>query len=303
MAESAQPAAFSIAPRRLVALLVVTLLSLVCAIYLASSLSGPKLLDVDAYWGAAMRLRAGDPLYQGAAAARISGDVYRYAPWFAWAWVPLTYLPRHVVESAWFGLSLSAALYLAWPMRRSRALLLIGPAALESALTGNVQTLMVAGLLFGVERRSGPLWIALAASLKITPIALALVYAGRHEWRRFALTLGLTALLWTPLLWSGLDQYPVVGHAIGHARYPVLFFGLIGVGALASLLLARTRYAWLAASGLALIATPRLFLYQLTLLGVAMARRPIAPSTRTLPGPSRRGEPSKLDGLTNVSVG
>jgi hypothetical protein len=288
MAERAQPALLSITPARFMALLAVVLLSVVCAIYLASTLRSPNLPDVDAYWGAALRLRAGEPLYQGDSAARISGDVYRYAPWFAWAWVPLTYLPRYAVEWAWFGLNLLAAFYLVWPLRRSLALLLIGPAALEAALTGNVQALMVALLLFGVERRSGPIWIALAASLKITPLALALVYAGRHEWRRFALAVGLTALLWAPLLWSGLDQYPVAGHAIGHARYPILFFGLIAVGAVASLLLARTRYAWLASSALAVIATPRLFPYQLTLLAVAVVgARYNQGSARSGPAPSR----------------
>jgi hypothetical protein len=271
MAERAQPASRSITATRVVAVLAVVLLSAACAIYLVSVLRSPSLPDVDAYWEAAMRLRVGEPLYQGSSAARISGDVYRYAPWFAWAWVPLTYLPRYAVEWAWFGLNLLAALYLVWPFRQSLALLLIGPAALEAALTGNVQALMVACLLFGVERPSGPLWIALAASLKITPLALALVYAGRHEWKRFGLAVGLTALLWAPLLWSGLDQYPVAGHAIGHARYPILFFGLIAAGAVASLLLARTRYAWLASSALSAIATPRLFPYQITLLAVSMA--------------------------------
>ena len=49
--------------------------------------------DINAYWLAAHRLRDGEPLYL----TNLSPDsyrVFRYAPWFAWAWVPLTYLPR-----------------------------------------------------------------------------------------------------------------------------------------------------------------------------------------------------------------
>src|SRR5947207_10916394 len=50
--------------------------------------------DMDVYLGAAMRLRSGQPLY-------IPGDVavdsFWYAPWFAIAWMPLTFLPRLAV--------------------------------------------------------------------------------------------------------------------------------------------------------------------------------------------------------------
>ena len=56
--------------------------------------------DVEAYWQAALRLREGQPLYP----VGIDPDsyaVFRYTPWFAWLWVPLTYLDRTVVEWAW----------------------------------------------------------------------------------------------------------------------------------------------------------------------------------------------------------
>lgn len=55
--------------------------------------------DVAAYWGAAERIRAGEPLYVAGVAN--ASDLYRYAPWFAYAWVPLTYLPSDIVTSAW----------------------------------------------------------------------------------------------------------------------------------------------------------------------------------------------------------
>jgi len=56
--------------------------------------------DVRAYWEAALRLRQGLPLYGGTPDPNSYG-VFRYAPWFAWMWVPLTYLPRHVAELLW----------------------------------------------------------------------------------------------------------------------------------------------------------------------------------------------------------
>ena len=61
--------------------------------------------------------------------------------------------------------------------------------------------------MWGVERRSGPIWIALGASLKAVPLALALVYAGRGEWRKAAVAAGLTALLVAPMLLFDLSGY------------------------------------------------------------------------------------------------
>lgn len=49
--------------------------------------------DMGAYWEAAIRLREGQPLYVPHADVN-AVNVYRYAPWFAWAWIPLTSLPR-----------------------------------------------------------------------------------------------------------------------------------------------------------------------------------------------------------------
>src|SRR5688500_18548027 len=76
----------------------------ICVLYgvgnVAYSISTWHMPDVDAYWGAAMRLREGESLYIAHSDVDAS-DVYRYAPWFAWAWVPFTFLPRQTVEGAW----------------------------------------------------------------------------------------------------------------------------------------------------------------------------------------------------------
>ena len=85
--------------------------------------------------------------------------------------------------------------------------------------------------MLGVERRSGPLWIALAASMKIFPILLALVYAGRRQWWAFGATVVITAFLWLPaFLLYDLSTYPVsAGEAGALVAFPILYFAVVGI--------------------------------------------------------------------------
>jgi hypothetical protein len=53
--------------------------------------------DYGTYWTAAERIRDGGPLSVGDDPLH----AYRYAPWLAWLWVPLTVLPREVVAISW----------------------------------------------------------------------------------------------------------------------------------------------------------------------------------------------------------
>jgi len=236
--------------------------------------------DVGAYWEAAERLRTGQPLYVAGAAN--APDLYRYAPWFAAAWIPLTFLPRDAVTAVWVGLMLSAALVSLIPLVRAgpsgwAALAIFAPTQIEGAIYGNVQPLLVLLLWWGVERRSGPLWIALGASLKVVPLVLAVVYAGRGEWRRAALAAALTVLLVAPTLLFDLSGYTI---NIGPRQESLagvsafLFVPVAGAAVVATWLQARTRFAWLA-GGLAMILTlPRYLDYQIGFLLVGLARRP-----------------------------
>ena len=115
--------------------------------------------DMDAYWEAAERLRNGDSLYR--AGIETDSDLYRYAPWFAAAWVPLTYLPKEAVLVGWMALCLAAAVASVAPLAREgiagwAALVFLLPLQLEGAAFGNVQPLLVLLLLWGAPRRSGP---------------------------------------------------------------------------------------------------------------------------------------------------
>src|SRR3990172_9104409 len=60
------------------------------------------LSDAAAYWNAALRLRDGEALYPLLTNVDAS-EVYRYAPWFAWAAVPFTFLPVQVAGALWSG--------------------------------------------------------------------------------------------------------------------------------------------------------------------------------------------------------
>lgn len=243
--------------------------------------------DVAAYWEAAERLRSGEPLYVAGAAN--APDLYRYAPWFAAAWMPFTFLPRDAVTAAWVGLMFAAALASLVPLVRAgppgwAALAIFAPTQIEGAIYGNVQPLLVLILLWGVERRSGPLWIALGASLKVVPVVLAIVYAGRGEWGRAALTLALTVLLVAPTLLFDLSGYSInVGprqeSLAGVSAF--LFVPVAGAAVVAVWLLARTRFAWLA-GGLAMILTlPRYLDYQIGFLLVGLARRRVGQRARS----------------------
>jgi hypothetical protein len=247
---------------------------------LVLSLGDWHLRDAGAYWDAASRIRAGDPLYPPLADTEAS-DVYRYAPWFAYAWVPLTFLPRDAAMVVWSAILVMASAAALLPLARDRAWLPVAffaPILVGITAIGNVQPLIVAALVLGITRRSGPLWIALAASLKIVPILLAITYVGRGEWRRAALTAVLTALLVGPILLFDLSNYPTdAGAASALFSSPLLYGVLVGAAILGTVRLARTRYAWLAASGTAVLALPRLFVYDITFV---LSGYPLTDGTR-----------------------
>lgn len=218
--------------------------------------------DGEAYWSAALRLRAGEPLYFQLANTN-DPSLYWYAPWFAAAWVPLTFLPHDAVMTAWTLLLAASLVYLSWPLLRhptpaSVALFaLAGIGLSRTILIGNVQPLMLAAVAWGLQRRSGPILIAASASLKIFPLLFALVYVRRRDWRRLAVTLVATALLWLPALFFDLAEYPV-----GSINPPLPLPVMLAVALIASLLAIRPgRYADLALAVAVMCAGPRWYHY------------------------------------------
>jgi len=236
--------------------------------------------DVAAYWEAAERIRAGEPLYVAGAAN--ASDLYRYAPWFAYVWVPLTFLPREAVTVGWVGLMIAASFLSTAPLVRHglagiAAFSLLAPIQLQAAVFGNVQPLLVLMLLWGVERRSGPVWIAVGASLKAVPLVLAVVYAGRGEWGRAGLALLLTAVLAGPALLFDLSGYSTSAGpgqisltAVATQLYLAVAITLVGV----TFARAKGRFAWLVGAGAMMAALPRLLTYEIGFLLVGLAERP-----------------------------
>lgn len=241
-----------------------------------------NLNDVDVYWDAALLMRSGESPY--AASSPIDPmdptatyRYYRYSPWFAAAWTPLTYLPRQLVELVWSGALLSSSLWIARQAARHGLTGLLCGGLLASLLVGissggNVQPLLVAALLFGLDRRSGPVWIALTASLKIVPILFVLVYAARREWGRVAVTLALSTLLVAPTFAFALPAE--VFEAGPASLMPVpMFIAVAMLATLGAVVVAvkRPTYGPLAVSAAAVLALPRLLTYEVTLVAVGLA--------------------------------
>lgn len=233
--------------------------------------------DGAAYWNAGVRLREGAPLYPALPSVDAS-DVYRYSPWFAAAWTPLTLLPRPLVMATWTSILLGATFLSVVPILHrwtvaSVVLALFAAAMLiPAAATGNVQPLLVALLLHGSERRAGPIWIGVAASLKVTPILLVLIYLGRRQWTRALATLLVAAVLVAPMAFFDLRHYPLeVGAASGPLGSELIWLAVLFSAAIA-VRLAGGRYGWLAAGVAMIIATPRwsYYLPSFVLVGLAM---------------------------------
>ena len=231
------------------------------------SVTSWTLSDAGAYWEAAERLREGGELYPKVTDVEAS-EVYRYAPWFAWLTIPFTYLPQAVAGSLWSAILVAASVLAVVPLGRQGAWVAVAfffPILIGISAVGNVQSLIVAALVWGVQRRSGPLWIALSASLKIVPIVLVLVYLGRREWLKATAAVAITVALVAPAFLYDLSGYvTTTGDAGGLIEVPVLF-GIAAAAAItATLVLSRGRHGWLAAAASAVVATPRLFVYDVT---------------------------------------
>lgn len=235
--------------------------------------------DAGAYYGAAERLRAGEPLYQ--AMNPEAHEVYRYAPWFAYAWIPLTFLPRDLVLHGWSLAMLSASCVAVWPLIRLRTHASIALAALigaflaETAAFGNAHPAVVALLVVTARRRSFPLWVGVATSIKFVPVAFALVWLGRRQWSPTAMMTLTAAFLWLPALLFDLSGYvtdPGTGLLSLYSISPVLWalVAALGAGLAAWLSVSGSRFAWVAVAFLMFTGPPRVVLSYLAFVAPAI---------------------------------
>jgi len=259
--------------RRIGPLVVMAILAGIAIGAVVFGLESWTLEDMHVYLEAAHRLRAGETLY----ATTNPLAAYQYAPWFAAAWLPFTFLPETAVAVAWSLILIAASFISVRPLlvRRTApavalALLMLPILLFSSARSGNVQPLIIAVLVTGLERRWGPVAIAAAASLKVFPLAFALVYLGRGDWRRFVVAVGLTALLVAPMLVFDLERYTVDGPRAGtlYDLSPIAWAIPVAGLVMLTILLARRRspHAWLAAATTIVMGLPRMLSYDITFL-------------------------------------
>lgn len=234
--------------------------------------------DLRVYLAAAERLAAGEPLYKTGAEPF---NAYWYSPWLAVMFMPATAVPYSVVVAVWLATLLAASgLVIARLARLGPtgvlAAGLVGPLLIAVACGGNVQPLLIAALLYRVEKRDGPVWIALAASLKVTPILFVLALIAGRRWGAAAAAFGIATILWLPAIPLGFTT----GGLAGWDRYAPSLMGLsfpfyvalVLIGSLLVLAIS-PRHRWLASSATAVIALPRLFAYDVTLVLVGAAAR------------------------------
>jgi hypothetical protein len=236
--------------------------------------------DVNAYLAAAHRLRDGQPLYAGFLDPD-SYRVFRYAPWFAWLWVPLSYLPRDPVAWGWGALlavaSGSVMVGLARLQRPAAWALtfLIAPWLLSLVQVGNIQPIVVAMLAFGISRRSGPLWVGIAGSLKAVPLLFALPYLARREWVRLATAVGVAAVLLAPMLLTDLSGYTTdpgrsfsLYYYVSPAAWAIA--ALLSTGLALVLAWRRSPYVWVATALAVMLVPPRSHITYATYLVIGL---------------------------------
>ena len=234
--------------------------------------------DMDVYLAAAARLRNGGSLY-------VAGDVavnsFWYAPWYAMAWIPFTYLPREVVAVGWSAILLAATAGVSWLLARQGRwgavlALLVGPPLFAVSAGGNVQPLMLLALLIALHRRWGPVAVGVAASLKFTPLLLAFAYAARREWARAAASVLVAGALLLPGFLMGITRAGVQsGAAPSLLGASTALYVVAVAAALVATFMVRPRFAPVVAATAAVLALPRLFVYDATLVasGAAEERR------------------------------
>jgi hypothetical protein len=252
--------------------------------YLALGLLGAWYLSDTTSLGAdlATYQRAGDALWTTgdpyASAANVPEDYrYRYPPLLAMVipvlgWPPLWFamIAAATVVPIWVGYRVSG------PAGLLPAALLIGAWG-QQLLNGNAQAFVVALLaVTPFTGAVGAIGLALATMLKLHPALAVVWYVGRREWRPLAWYVAAMAVLtavqlpWLPQMVRFYLDDPTATETIPGMSLRAIGFvpWVLGTAAvaIAALWFARSRYGWLLATLLQLVALPRVLLVNLALL-------------------------------------
>jgi Glycosyltransferase family 87 len=240
--------------------------------------------DIHAYYDAGARLNAGQPLYVQSATTD-DPSFYRYPPLLAVIFRPLATLPFEQAAMIWEGILLAAFVLtiLRLGVRRRWTWLMLGwlaaPIAWSLAI-GQAQVLVTLFLTIG-----SPWAVALATNLKLLPVLVAIYWLGRRDGHALAWLaawlVGLAALsfLLEPagsiafLTFTDLGQVGEVRNLSPYAISPILWVAFVGLLALLAWRSSATRFGWVGAVVLSVLASPRLLMYQFSTLQAA-GRRP-----------------------------
>ena len=270
-------------------------LGLLGAWYLADTTSPGA--DLATYQRAADALwTTGDPY---AEAAGVPEDYrYRYPPLLAMV-VPLIGWPP-----LWFALVAIATRVpiivgyrVSGPAGLLPAALLVGAWG-QQLLNGNAQAFVVALLaIVPFTGAGGAIGLAVATMLKLHPALAVVWYVGRREWRLLGwYAAAMAVLTFVQLPWLGAMVRFYLADPAATETIPGMSLRAIGivpwivgtaiVGG-AALWFARTRYGWLLATLLQLVALPRVLIVNLALLLAAPLPRPPEKDSSRSPMPGR----------------
>ena len=249
-------------------------------------LTTDPLADVRAYYDAARRLNAGEPLYAATYDPKIP-TYYFYPPLLAIVLRPFANLPYHIFAVGWEALIVASFVALLRRLGANRRTY-VAVGLLGSPIAWAV-TIAQAHVPMTLLMAIGQPWsIALAANIKLFPILLAVWWLGRRQYSAVGALVGWLVLLgfaqWllapeASIAYFGavtLDQALDINNYSPYAISPWLWAAFGVALAVAALILAPTRWGWAAAVALATLATPRLLLYQLMSL-LAAVREPDPP--------------------------
>lgn len=236
--------------------------------------------DVRIYYDAGARLNAGQPLYGVGSETGVGW--YVYPPLLAIAFRPLALLPFPVAAGIWEGVILAATALAVRRAGLSRSTaLVVAWLALPigwALAVGQAEPVVTALLAMGA-----PWSVALAGHVKLVPWLVALYWIGRGDWRAlgwfagWTLGIGLVQLVLAPDATFAMLRGEWIAPAFNTRNLspftvsPVLWALLAGAGAAVALRLARGRWGWPVAVTLAVLANPRLLVYQLMSLLAALS--------------------------------
>jgi hypothetical protein len=237
-------------------------------------LSYDPFTDIHVYYDAAARLNAGQPLFPPG--ARI------YPPLFSILFRPLALLPFGVAAAIWESIVVASLGLTLWRVGLRRpatwwAVLVLSIGIAWTLAIGQVEAIVTLLLAIG-----SPFAVALAGNIKIFPLAVGIYWLARGDWRNVGRLLAWTAgLILLQLILDPADTWAFPG-TLGPGQVasevasegnlspfvisPILWVVAVAIELAVAFRLARTRWGWAAAVGLAVLAPPRVFSYNLMTL-------------------------------------